>query len=473
MPTEATRKPRWIDRVGDSLGARLALVSALPVILILSLAGAALVQAWRTEARLAARESAYAYLHTLAVPCARSLAVHALDRLDLDLTDAMNVGSSTVRMIRVAVLDRDGQLVAQSGAGGYNRDTRSDTFFEAALKDAHGHWRQRRGEDGRLLLDVSAPAVSGLRWGTLIATFDIESAEAAARRSAWVIGGLAALVVLVLSATLAQSLRFLLVDPVDELARAAAEIRRGQFGARAWVVSRDELGRLANDFNAMADELETYTHSLERKVEERAAEVQRKNRELEAVNARLADAVDELERLATQDGLTGVPNRRVFDQALELETQRGARSPHPFCVVMIDVDNFKHYNDTNGHQAGDRALQKVAQVMRDALRTTDLLARYGGEEFVVLLLDTDRAAGLRVAEALRRAIEASHFEHGASQPLGRVSASLGLAAYDADGRGPDELLAHADAALYEAKRRGRNRVVGWDVSLGEGGHEAG
>lgn len=465
MPHEPGRAPRWIDRVGGSLGARLGLVSALPVLLLLSLAGAVVVQAWREEARMTARESAYAYLHTLAVPCARSLSVHALDRLDLDLTDAMKVGNASVRMLQVTVHDHEGRPVAQSGAGDYVRDRRQDAFIDAALRKPEARWRQRRGSDGRLLLDVSAPAVSGLRWGTLIATYDIESAEIAARKTAWVIAALAALVVLVLSATLAFVLRWILVDPVDELARAAAGIRRGQLGERAWVGSRDELGRLATDFNAMADELESYTHSLERKVEERSAEVQRKNRELEAVNAKLASVNEELERLATVDGLTNVPNRRVFDNALELEAQRAARSPHPFCVLMIDVDHFKHYNDQNGHQAGDRALQKVAQALRDALRPTDLLARYGGEEFVILLLDTERDAGLRVADALRRAIEASHFEHGARQPMGQVTVSMGLAAYGRDGRGPDELLAHADAALYAAKSAGRNRVCGWEAEL--------
>ncbi len=472
MPSEAyelepPRKGRWLDRVGDSLGLRLVLLSALPVLAMLAIAGGIVVHEWRASARVAARESAHAYLRTLAQPSARNLAVHALDRLDLDLSDAIGSETEKVRLQSVAIYDWGGHLVARSGRGDYQADDPALTaFVRAATVSDDGSWRQRRGSDNALLLDVAVPAISGVRRGTLVGTFDISGVESASASTTWVIIALAIGVWLLISATIGLSLRLLLVEPIDELARAAAEIRRGQLGARAWVASRDELGRLAGDFNAMADELEAYTVSLERKVEARTAEVQHKNSELEKVNARLNETLAKLERLATEDGLTGVRNRRSFDAALELETQRGARNPHPFCVVLIDVDHFKHYNDTNGHPAGDRALQKVASVLSQAVRATDLLARYGGEEFVVLLLDTDREAGVRVAETLRRAVEASAFEFGASQPLGRLSISVGVAAFPEDGRGPSDLVARADQGLYAAKHQGRNRVVAWSPSLG-------
>tara|TARA_B100001094_G_C17463088_1_gene453763 strand:- start:67 stop:483 length:417 start_codon:yes stop_codon:yes gene_type:complete len=132
---------------------------------------------------------------------------------------------------------------------------------------------------------------------------------------------------------------------------------------------------------------------------------------------------------------------------------------------MIDVDHFKHYNDTNGHQPGDVALINISNILSKNVRDTDLLARYGGEEFVVLLLDTTKEAGLKVAENLRSAVENADFEFGATQPLGFVSVSLGVSSWPDDADAPDRVLECADKALYEAKGLGRNQVVGFSVDL--------
>ena len=487
-PSAPRPRGRGLDLIVTSLGMRVVLLSALPVLAVVAGAGLVVMHEWRESARAAAREAAHAYLRTLSKPTARNLAVQALDRLDLDLSGAVGDDRDQVRLREVSVHDHSGALVARSGSGGFV-DAGGDALFTAlpadsadagrevaalaafarnAIASETGQWRQRRGRDGALLVDVAVPAVSGLRWGTLVGTFDITAVDRGARATGFVIAGMALLVWLLLAAIVGLSLRQLMVEPIDELARAAAEIRRGQRGARAWVPSRDELGRLGDDFNAMADELEAYTQGLEAKVVERTAELERKHRELEQVHARLSETSAELELLATIDALTGIRNRRSFDLAIEQEAQRAARNPHPFCVVLIDVDHFKHYNDRNGHQAGDRALAKVASVMATDLRATDVLARYGGEEFIVLLLDTDRTAGLRVAESLRRAVEASAFEHGAGQPAGRVTVSVGLASYPQDGVGPSDLVAHADSALYSAKRKGRNRVEAWRPPTEEG-----
>ena len=488
-PNAPRRMPRWLDLFGTSLGMRVVVLSALPVFAVVAVAGLIVMHEWRESARAAAREAAHAYLRTLSQPTARNLAVLALDRLDLDLSGAVGDERDPIRLREVSVHDHSGALVARSGSGGFV-DPGGDlpvsaspgstshaahevaalaAFTRDAIAGETSRWRQRRGHDGTLLVDVAVPAVSGLRWGTLVGTFDITAVDRSARSTGFVIAGLALLVWLQLAAIVGLSLRQLMVEPIDELARAAAEIRRGQRGARAWVPSRDELGRLGDDFNAMADELEAYTQGLEAKVAERTAELERKHSELEQVHARLSQTSAELERLATVDALTGIRNRRSFDIAIEQEAQRAARNPHPFCVMMIDVDHFKHYNDCNGHQAGDRALAKVASVMATDLRATDVFARYGGEEFIVLLLDTDRVAGLRVADSLRRAVEASAFEHGAGQPAGRVTVSVGLASYPQDGVGPSDLVAHADAALYAAKRLGRNRVEAWQPPAAGGG----
>ncbi|MCO4762387.1 MAG: diguanylate cyclase [Myxococcales bacterium] len=468
------RRRTWIPTLGTSIRWRLTFATAIPVLIVLTVAGALLVKETRERYAQVARERAWTHLAPLAVPCARAMAVHALDRLDGYLAEAVNVRTEGVRLLDARIYDSLGDQVASVVAGdfalpkeGAASEDSLEVWRRQALRSDTGSWLEKPGPNGTLQLHVSVPTISALRWGTLFATFDVSGIHTEAQRTqAWMIG-LILLVTLTLMFTLRLALAQMVVFPVDELARTAGSIRDGQLDARAWVPGHDELGRLARDFNAMATELETYTHSLELKVEERTAEVRRKQRELERVNDRLADAVEELERLATIDGLTGVFNRRHFDETLAFEFRRGERSPHPFCVIMIDVDHFKVYNDTNGHQEGDVALQLVAKLLGEHLRGTDFLARYGGEEFVALLLDTPKESGLRVAEGLRAAIAMADFPCGAKQPMGRVTASMGVAAWPSDARGPDEVLECADRSLYAAKRLGRNRVMGFGPAVVE------
>jgi diguanylate cyclase (GGDEF)-like protein len=165
------------------------------------------------------------------------------------------------------------------------------------------------------------------------------------------------------------------------------------------------------------------------------------------------------ERLAAVDVLTGVANRGALDQALDREWRRAVRSRSSIAFLMIDVDFFKAFNDSNGHVAGDSCLQQVSGIASDCLlRPTDLFARYGGEEFAVVLPDTELDAAVRIAETMRAAVERRAIPHGGSS-LGLVSISIGAAAFRPGG--DDEaaaLVRSADTSLYEAKHRGRNRV---------------
>lgn len=179
---------------------------------------------------------------------------------------------------------------------------------------------------------------------------------------------------------------------------------------------------------------------------------------------RLAAASQELARQASSDGLTGLANRRRFDEALGQEWRRAARDMHPLSLLMIDVDHFKAYNDRYGHQQGDQCLRATtAAIAQSVRRPGDLVARYGGEEFAVVLADTDAAGAAEVAERVRAAIEDLGIEHAASTSAGRVTASIGIATCHPvhhDGRSQEEtLVAAADAALYGAKRAGRNRAL--------------
>jgi diguanylate cyclase (GGDEF)-like protein len=169
---------------------------------------------------------------------------------------------------------------------------------------------------------------------------------------------------------------------------------------------------------------------------------------------------DRLEQLSLLDGLTGLPNRRHLDEHLALAWSQAQRTATPLSAILMDVDHFKAYNDTYGHQAGDACLQQVAAALAGANRRgADLVARYGGEEFAAILPSTDLAGGVERAEALRAAVEALRLPHAHSSAAPYVTVSLGVARALPPPEGSAErLLEAADHALYQAKHAGRNRV---------------
>jgi diguanylate cyclase (GGDEF)-like protein len=162
-------------------------------------------------------------------------------------------------------------------------------------------------------------------------------------------------------------------------------------------------------------------------------------------------------RLSQTDALTGAANRRSLFARLEAELERCERFEHASAVAFVDVDHFKRLNDTLGHPAGDGVLRRLAGVLGQSVRRVDLVGRYGGEEFGVVLARADRAAALAAAEKLRAAVEAARIRHPASE-TGHVTVSVGVAVYPDDGRDLASIVDAADAALYAAKRAGRNVV---------------
>ncbi len=181
---------------------------------------------------------------------------------------------------------------------------------------------------------------------------------------------------------------------------------------------------------------------------------------------------DLLRSLVFIDGLTGVANRRRFDEALQTEWRRCRRSQSELTLLMIDIDHFKRYNDHYGHQAGDACLQTVATAIKERFnRSHDLVARYGGEEFACLMPECDRNAGLAKAEELRAAIVALGIPHADSPIANMVTLSIGVATAHPDGKGnPKDLVTTADAALYSAKSSGRNLVCTQAPTLSSDNH---
>ena len=181
------------------------------------------------------------------------------------------------------------------------------------------------------------------------------------------------------------------------------------------------------------------------------------DRERQRFERRLHELSDKLHEVSIRDPLTGIYNRRHFSERLTSELAYSRRHGTPISVVMMDVDHFKRVNDVHGHRAGDAVLIDVAQLVQGEVRQEDLLARYGGEEFVLVLRDTDAACAKIVAERLRARVEKHEATH-AGRTI-RVTLSLGCAA-ELGGGTEETLLRTADARMYEAKRRGRNCVVG-------------
>jgi diguanylate cyclase (GGDEF)-like protein len=168
-------------------------------------------------------------------------------------------------------------------------------------------------------------------------------------------------------------------------------------------------------------------------------------------------------RFAFTDYLTGLKTRGYFEQQLDLELARAERRGTPVALLMIDIDHFKILNDTHGHHAGDLVLRDVAALLTRDLREVDLAARYGGEEFLLLLPETDQQGARLVAQRLRYAVEQASFfigpEGGTPKEIGHVTVSVGVAMFPDEVRFKRGLVEASDAALYEAKARGRNRVV--------------
>jgi diguanylate cyclase (GGDEF)-like protein len=198
---------------------------------------------------------------------------------------------------------------------------------------------------------------------------------------------------------------------------------------------------------ALRDDIRAANADLELKIQQRTTD--------------LAEANHKLEALSVTDGLTQLANRRHFDQAFDQEWQRAVRQGSPVSVVMIDVDQFKAYNDHYGHLAGDECLRQLAAVLqRKVRRAGELAARYGGEEFVVLLPGHDVDSALAEAQRIRTAVEALSLPHKASDTAEVLTLSLGVASrVPQRAEDPYGLVQQADEALYLAKHQGRNRVV--------------
>jgi diguanylate cyclase (GGDEF)-like protein/PAS domain S-box-containing protein len=240
----------------------------------------------------------------------------------------------------------------------------------------------------------------------------------------------------------------------------------GSVFAMALTVSEIKFGNKRLFTGVMRDISER--KAFEARLLENIDELQAMQDALNAANAQLMTVNVELNRMAQTDGLTGVANRRAFDQALYKEWERRARTGAALALLMVDVDHFKKYNDGYGHQAGDECLKRIASLLRQSVeRPGDFPARYGGDEFAVILPDTDATGAWEVAERFRQHPMAAAIAHDFSPTAAQVTASIGAATVvPLHGVKAEVLVLAADRALYRAKETGRNR------SILAGDHEA-
>ena len=168
-----------------------------------------------------------------------------------------------------------------------------------------------------------------------------------------------------------------------------------------------------------------------------------------------------LRNQSIRDPLTGLFNRRYMEESLNREIQRASRSGRYASLVMLDLDHFKHFNDTFGHQAGDVLLKEVAATIKTRVRAGDLACRYGGEEFSIIIAEADAEGAHKCVESIRDAIKHLSVHHR-GQTLGAITVSAGIASFPAHGNNPEDLTHAADKALYQAKKEGRDRIVIYD-----------
>lgn len=320
---------------------------------------------------------------------------------------------------RLVVVRPDGSAIASIGGT-------SHALPEATLRrleQAEGATVAYDAADGIAVLGVLTE-VPRTDW-KLVAELPAATAYADIRRlrNATV---LLVVVLLLVVGSLAYALGLLIVLPLERLSSAAKLVASGDLEVDVPTEGDGEVSQLASVFNDMV--------------------------------RRLREDREQLERLSVTDELTGLANRRHLTAELERELQRSDRHKRSFAVLMLDVDRFKHFNDTYGHPAGDAVLKRLAVLLRTSARDVDTVARYGGEEFLVILPETAAQGAELIAERIRSAAEQDRFIPHAESTEMSVTVSIGYSVFPGHARTPEAMIEAADQALYRSKQGGRNRV---------------
>ncbi|WP_036302526.1 GGDEF domain-containing protein [Methylotenera sp. L2L1] len=249
------------------------------------------------------------------------------------------------------------------------------------------------------------------------------------------------------------------VDRLVEMTESTSDYHDKIEAYQQKIATTDNIGELNVLLNSILDD----TRSIGLTVQRTRDEFMNSQKQAIAAEKRIQELTAELDyigQVAHQDYLTGALNRRGMDEAIEREFNRADRHNTTLCIAMLDIDHFKKLNDTLGHATGDEALTHLVKVLKDVLRTTDVLARYGGEEFIIILPDTPKDEAVKVITRVQRELTKNFFMHNSERILITFSAGVAERALN---EAPEALILRADAALYKAKHSGRNQVVGAEM----------
>ncbi|HXI64241.1 MAG TPA: diguanylate cyclase [Gemmatimonadales bacterium] len=329
-------------------------------------------------------------------------------------------GGAATQAHDVYVITDQGRLILTPGQSSAElMRTKLPPAATQALLDKEGVAVTYKRADGQEVV-ATQRRLPALHWAAVV-----EMPSSALQEAGGLGGGTVASLVLLLAAigAITGLIALVIVRPLRRLTTVVEKVAAGDLSVEVPVGGSGEIGMLSQVFKNLV------------------------------TRVREKESQGELERLSVTDALTGLYNRRHLMGTLANEVQRSRRLRRTFSVLLADVDHFKQYNDTHGHLAGDAALVTIAEILRRTTRGVDSVARYGGEEFVVMLIEAPLSTALIVAERIRARVASEAFDGGP------MTVSVGAAEYPAHGDTPEELIASADAAMYEAKNAGRDRVI--------------
>lgn len=425
-----------------SLSAKVAIALALSVALVGGASLAVALAEHSRSRRAEFRATSVEALQLLALAVAPSVADRRFHhRAQAVLDNIANYPERFPDLVGLEVVDRQGMVVADLDPRRYNHRF-TDERTQQDLRRSEPETR----ETGKSQLLVVVPVRLASPLGVLRARVSEHRLELVLASQQRELAGLVGGAGLVLGLALYFILQRVVGRRIGRLGVTASSLRGGRMDVRAPIDGHDEITEVSEAFNRMAASLEAYTTDLERVVAERTAALSEANR-------RLA-------QLATTDPLTGLANRRAFDERAGRDLELARRAERGFSVVVLDVDHFKSVNDRFGHPAGDIVLKEIAAALAERARGTDVLARVGGEEFAIAMPDTPPSDAMSAAERMRDTIERT-VRAGRAPALEVVTASFGVASYPDHGDTLSDLVGAADRAMYRAKNAGRNKVVAW------------